>query len=297
MKKYLISTLALTMAMTTATFAETTEEVRTISYTLEEGTEVEDEEVEEYILARSFAEELGYEVSYDGETKVITFTKGENEFRATVGSKEFYSDVYGSESKIVELDSETIIVDGLAYVPTAFGKMLRDVPVIDPVAPERNIEDLETLTPVVDVVEERDLSDYETITPEMPVIEGERDLSQYETLTPEMPVAEEVAVKNTVDTIMDVDVAIKIAEDVEAVMEQLEEEQLLAIEEDKAAFLAEGGSEAKFIEPVYEIGYEVGEVEDGYVTVRIYRLTKLGSLDSTEIYRIYDVETGTLITR
>ncbi len=301
MKKYIISTLALTMAMTTATFANTTEEVRTISYTPTDVTvEVTDEdtaEVKEYILARSFAEELGYEVSYDGETKVVTFTKGNNEFRTTIGSNEFYADVHGSDPKVVELETETVMIDGVTYVPTAFGKMLRDVPVVDPAAPYRDLENLETITPEVDVVGERDLSQYETITPMLPVIEGGRDLSQYETITPEMPVLEDIAVTNTVEPIMEVEVAIKIADDIEAVMNQLEEEQLLAIELDKAAFLAEGGSEAKFIEPVYEIGYEVGAIEDGRISVRVYRLTKLGSLNSTEVYRIYDIETGTLITK
>ncbi len=320
MKKYMISTLAMvtTLAMTTATYASTTEttttptntsvdfDAQTITVTI---TDDETGEVVEYLSARDYAESLSYNVVWDSVTDTITFTKGENTFIAQVGSNEYYANVKGSEPKIVELDDEVILVDGTTYVPSSFAKMLRDVPVVDPTNDLGQYETITPTLPVIDTVtpevdvQERDLSQYETITPTLPVVETvtpevdvqERDLSQYQTITPTLPVIGNNFNDISVTPLMDVETAKMLGEKIDSEIAVLTEEYLSAVEEDKEEFVNNGGDIAEYVEPTYEIGYEIFSRNDSYIKVRFYVDSSLDNLDK-EYALTYDTNTGEIIT-
>ncbi len=317
MKKYMISTLAMamTLAMTTATFAATptntsvSYDPETITVTI---TDDETGEVVEYVSARDYAESLSYTVVWDNETDTITFTKGENTFIAKVGSNEYYADVKGSDPKVVELEDEVILVEGTTYVPSSFAKMLRDVPVVDPVAPGRDLSQYETITPTVPVVDtvtpevevpDRDLGQYETITPTLPVVDTvtpevevpDRDLGQYQTITPAVPVVGDIFNDIAVTPLMDVETAKMIGEKIDNELSALTEEYLSAVEEDKAEFVENGGDIADYVEPTYEIGYDIFSRNENYVRVRFYVDSSLDDLDK-EYALTYDTNTGEIIT-
>ncbi len=287
MKKSVISTLAMatTLAMTTTTYASTTPTTTSVDYDTQTITvtitDDETGEVVEYVSARDYAESLSYKVAWDSLTDTITFTKGENTFIARVGSDEYYANVKGSEPKMVELDDEVILVDGTTYVPSSFAKMLRDVPVVDPTAPYR------------------DLGQYETITPTVPTVNvPDRDLSQYETITPTLPTLPVIGNNFndiTVTPLMDVETAKMIGEKIDNEIAVLTDEYLTTVEEDKAEFIANGGDIDEYVEPTYEIGYEIFSRNDSYVKVRFYVDSSLDNLDK-EYALTYDTNTGEIIT-
>lgn len=152
MKKFIALSIATTMLISTSVFAEeitltnievtpieATEAedvlVTTTSVTIEttSGTSIEvitpevpveviaeptmiDVATGELMLpARTTAEELGYEVEWNAVEKSITFTKGEDVFKTTVGSDEF---LYNG--KVILTAPATKIVDSKSYIPGSF---------------------------------------------------------------------------------------------------------------------------------------------------------------------------------
>ncbi|MFV0503681.1 MAG: stalk domain-containing protein [Lachnospirales bacterium] len=212
MKKFSILTLGATMLMSTLIFAESPAKpelgvVEGISLQSNITTlKIAEENTEEealYVMARPYGEQLGYEITWDKNNKAVIFTKASNEFKATVGSKKYYSNINGSDPKIVELENSTIIVDNNAYIPEEFGTMLFEVPVVDPSKPTEDISKQENTD--VNLNGERDMDKYETITPTMPALDtdsqpnGERDLDKYEPITPTVPTLDEFSEFNPSD--------------------------------------------------------------------------------------------------
>ncbi len=176
MKKFIVLTLTLTMSMTTFALANSPTNPNYQNTTATAVTPViavDRDTLEEIVMARPYAESIGYKVTWNDDEQSITFTKGKNVFKATVGSN-----VYIANGEEVVLETETQLIDERAYIPASFQKMLFDVPVIDPIYPN-------TITPELPVVE--------PITPEIPVIENPTD-----------------TIDNTVDPNMSLEVAKKI---------------------------------------------------------------------------------------
>ncbi len=303
MKKYMISTLAMamTLAMTTTTFATsptkptTSESYDTVTVTV---TDEETNETVELVSIREYAQAMSYKVAWDGKTQTITFTKGENTFVATIGSNEYYADVKGSEPKTVELEAAPVLIDGKTYAPNSFVKMLRDVPVVDPVAPGRDLGQYQTITPTVPTTDGRDLGKYTTITPTVPTLDG-RDLSQFTTITPEIDVilndlSQYDTLTPSVTPLMDLEMAKIIGGQMVEEMDALTEEVTLAIEEDKAEFIANGGDIDEYVAPTFKVGYEIYSRTNDYIKVRFFVESSLDSLDR-EYPLTYDTNTGEII--
>ncbi len=289
MKKFMISTLAMamTVAMTTTAYATSPMKPNTTgSYELQTATltvtNTDTNETIEYVSAREYAEALSYKVLWDSKAKTITFTKGENTFVATLGSNEYYAKVKGSEAKTVELESAPVVEDGKTFVPNSFAKMLRDVPVVDPVAPGRDLSNVITVTPTVPVVDGgRDLSKYTTITPGVDVIT--RDLTQFDTVTP------------TATPLMSMEMAKIIGAQIDNEITKLTEEVELAIAADKAAYETKGGKVAEYQVPTYDVGYEIYSRNANYIKVRYFVESSMDTLDK-EYPVTYDTNTGEVIT-
>ncbi len=262
MKKLLVLSLITTMSMSTLAFAnspmkpvEPTTEVTAVTPIIA----VDRETLEDIVPAREFAEGIGYTVTWNAEDKSITYTKGENTFISRTGSNEYYADVLGSEPKVVELQTKQSIKDGKAYIPVSFTKMLRDVPVVDPVKP---------VTP---------------ITPTLPVIEQPESTIDF--------------LDNGVDALMDTEIAKTIADDIDSQVSELEKQQAEFNEQYKQDYLTNGGEEDKYIEPSYEIGYEILTQDDSFVKVNVYRIYDNGTETVNENnVTLYDIKTGETVS-
>ncbi len=182
MKKFIVLTLAMTMTMTTFALANspTKPNYNTTATAVTPSIAVDRDTLEELVMARPYAESIGYTVTWNPDEKSTTFTKGQNVFKATVGSN-----VYIANGEEVVLETETQLIDEKTYIPASFQKMLFDVPVIDPSKPD-------TITPEIPA----DRTNPDTITPEIPVIEDPTDSIE--------------TIDNTVDPIMTLEVAQKI---------------------------------------------------------------------------------------
>ncbi len=280
MKRLIALSLITTMSLTTLAFAnEISLPVPTLygnsaSVTPQTPLIIIDRQtLEELVPAREYAEGIGYTVKWDELSKTITFTKGENTFIATVDSNKYYCDIYAHDPETIELNSKTSIIEGKSYIPKAFAKRLFDIPVVEPmpvIPPQR------PTTP---------------ITPQVPVTQPERPAIP---VTPELPVIDPTVttIDKMVDPKLDTEVAKIIAETVDNTMYELEQEQLKANEEYKEAFLATGGTIDNYIEPQYEIDYELLSSNHNYTSVKVYRYQSLASSYTKEIYYTFDSKTG-----
>ncbi|MFV0520447.1 MAG: stalk domain-containing protein [Lachnospirales bacterium] len=269
MKRLLILTMAVTTMMTTVAYAnsptkpvtESNVEIMLPIYDLTaEQTEAEvpliaidRETLEEIVGARDYAEGIGYEVLWNDSLKQITFTKGSNVFTATINSN-----VYTKNGEEVVLETKTSLINGKAYIPTSFKKMLLDIPVVEP-------------EPITNV---------EPITPTLPVVDTDTDDTDV------TPVGVEV------EAILEPEIAMAIADEIEGQLDTFKEEQLKANEEYKDAFLSTGGTLEEYLEPTYEIDYEILSLNENYVSVKVYRYTSLASAFTEEVYSTYNSKTG-----
>ncbi len=266
MKKLLALSLVATMSMSTFAFASTTtgyEEVVTPIYTISDTStatavtpaiRVDRETLEEIVPAREYAEGIGYKVIWNDYSNSITFKKGENTFKCAVGSDDYYSNVYSQDPKIVDLETETSLIDGTAYIPKSFAKMLFDVPVVEPMPPTQ-------VTP---------------ITPEVPVDDNQV-----------------VGIENTVDPLMDTQIAKEIAEEINDDLEDFKEDQQEYNEQHLQNYLTNGGNIDEYVVPYSEIGYEILTQNDDFVKVNCYRKYDNGSsIVQDNDVTLYDVKTG-----
>ncbi len=105
MKKFVVLTVLSAITLSTPVFANTV-----------------DKATGEIMLpAREVAEELGYNVSWNQNDMSITFKKGDDVFKASVGSKEYFSN-----SKKALDASATVVIDGYSYIPTSFVDFMRE---------------------------------------------------------------------------------------------------------------------------------------------------------------------------
>ncbi len=261
MKKLLFLSLVTTMSMSTLAFANSpmkpVDETAQIT-AVTPSIAIDRNTLEEIVPAREYAEGIGYTVTWNSSDKSITYTKGENTFISRTGSNEYYADVYGSEPKIVELQTKPSIKEGKAYIPVSFAKMLRDVPVIDPVKP-------------IDVT---------PITPTLPVIE---------TTTVDV-------IENSVDALMDTEIAKTISVQIDSEISELQKQQTEFNEQYKQDYLANGGNIDEYVEPTYEIGFEILSQDDNFVKVNVYRNYDNGSeIVEQNNVTLYDVQTGQIV--
>ncbi len=249
MKKLIALSLATTMSLSTVAFADT-------KTTTEDDLQVMpiSAPVDDIVPAREYAEGLGYDVEWNADNKSITFTKLDNVFKATVNSTLYFRDLHGKyyEPETMDLGAPTTIVDGTAYIPQSFAKLLFDIPVVEP-------EPSEPPT---------------TITPEVPVIDD----------------------VDTIDSVLTANLSTEVAEKIAVVIEdklqELVDEQIKANEEYKEAFLSTGGTLEEYVEPSYEIGYEILSSNDEYTSVKVYRYQALASSFTEEIYYTFDSQTA-----
>ncbi len=233
MKKIITLSLITTMAFSSVVFAETVVPISTVENTNEQGA---------LVPIREYAENIGYTVTWNNTDKSITFNKGENTFKTTIGSSLYYCDLYNHEPQTIDFLQPSIIVNGTTYVPKEFAEMM----IVDPT----------------------------TITPELPVIDNNGSIDK--TVIPKL----DTTVAKTIGTVIDDEMA------------TLEQEQLKANEEYKDAYLSTGGSLDDYIEPTYEIGYEILSCDEDYSSLKLYLFQALASSFTEEIYYTFDSKTG-----
>lgn len=127
-------------------------------------------------------------------------------------------------------------------------------------------------------------------------------LLEIEPATPVAPIAEipdELTsssaietIDSTVDPLVSMEVANKIATVVDDKVAEYTQEQEQANAEYKEAYLATGGTEADYVEPEYKIDAEILSQDDKYISVKVYRYTSLASSYTDETYYTFDATTG-----
>lgn len=122
------------------------------------------------------------------------------------------------------------------------------------------------------------------------------DTTFYKPITPEIPIDENLddidVIENTIEPLMDIEIANIIAEDITEQINVYTEEKEKYISEYKEAFLATGGNISEYIEPIFDIGYKVLSQDENYISINIYKYTAAASSNVEEIYLTYDVKTG-----
>ncbi|MFV0503319.1 MAG: stalk domain-containing protein [Lachnospirales bacterium] len=212
------------------------------------------------VPAREFGEGAGYNVKWDGKLRSITFEKEDGTYTAYLDSNVY--DVKGEE---VTLEDETVLKEDMAYIPNSFKDILVE-PKSTPLIPLESIptEELATLP----------------LAPLVPSEPAEATTAPVEKIE---------------DAIMDVDAAEKICETVNLKMEELTKEQVKANEEYKTAYLETGGTIEEYKEPSYEVGYEILEQNEDYISVKVYRYQALASSFTEEIYYNFNSKTSEII--
>lgn len=128
MKKLVVVTVIATMSMSTLGFAGETSAVVTsnnVATTQESATAVNplaviDEDTHEVLVpAKSTAEKLGYSVTLDEDNQTMTFTKGQDIFKITIGETGYVFD----GSVILEASAPKV-VDGVVYVSPKFVNLI-----------------------------------------------------------------------------------------------------------------------------------------------------------------------------
>ncbi len=123
MKKLITLTTIATLSMSTLTFANSPqkpEDVNTAT-AVSPSIIVDRTTFEELVPIRTVAENNGFEVEYDSETKTTTLSKDEHSYSAVLNST-----TYDINGRSYILETPTQLIEGVTYVPQTFVTLIQN---------------------------------------------------------------------------------------------------------------------------------------------------------------------------